>query len=55
MTEGPNPKCCHLNDKMLQLYNEALDCYPRLAEQLAAHMDYGAELGEGFAATFNGN
>lgn len=53
MTIGPNPRCSHLNGKLLELYNRALAEFPAYLEQLSAHMAYGEPLGDHFAANFN--
>lgn len=53
MTAGPNPKCGHLDHKLLELYEQALDKYPRLLEQLNRHMAYGAPFGDDFRANFD--
>ena len=50
----PNPKCAHLDEQMLALYDQALAKLPALTEALLAHMHHNAPLGEGFEATFNG-
>lgn len=39
-------------DELLQLYAQALERYPRMVEQLTAHMETGTELGEDFAPSF---
>jgi len=53
MTIGANPKCVHLDQKLLDLYEQALEKFPRLLEQLNHHMAYGEPLGEDFKANFN--
>jgi len=53
MTIGPNPKCDHLDGKLLALYEQALAKFPDLLEQLNHHMAYGEPLGEDFKANFN--
>lgn len=53
MSVGPNPRCDHLNSKMLELYDQALAKYPACLEQLSAHMAYGEPLGELFVSNFN--
>ena len=52
MTPGPNPKCAHLDDTLKPLYDRASERYPLLAEQLTAHLTYGAPLGEDFLPRF---
>ena len=39
-------------DELVSLYNQALERYPRMMEELLAHMESGAELGEDFAPSF---
>ncbi len=53
MSIGANPKCDHLNGKMLELYNLALAKYPEFLEQLNAHMAYGEPFGDHFSCNFN--
>lgn len=53
MTVGPNPKCDHLNKKLLGLYEQALVKFPSLLEQLNHHMAYGEPFGADFKANFN--
>lgn len=53
MTIGPNPKCDHLDRKLLELYEKALARFPSYQEQLSAHMAYGEPLGDDFSANFN--
>lgn len=50
----PNPKCAHLDEPMLALYDEALERLPAMMDALLAHMSHNAPLGELFEATFNG-
>lgn len=50
----PNPKCSHLDEPMLALYEEALARLPAMMDALLAHMHHNAPLGELFEATFNG-
>ena len=49
-----NPKCGHLDEPMLALYDQALERFPAMMEALLAHMHHNAPLGELFDATFNG-
>jgi hypothetical protein len=49
-----NPKCAHLNEPMLALYEQALEKIPTMVEALAAHLACNAPLGELFEPTFNG-
>ena len=53
MTIGPDPRCDHLDNKLLELYNQALSRFPALLEQLHHHMDYGEPLGDDFKANFD--
>ena len=53
MTLGPNPKCGHLDKKLLELYEQALAKFPRLLEQLSCHMAYGEPFGDDFKANFD--
>ena len=53
MTVGPNPKCDHLDKKLLELYEQALVKFPELLEQLNHHMAYGEPFGADFQANFN--
>ena len=39
-------------DELAGLYGQALERYPRMVEELMAHMKDGTELGEDFAPTF---
>ena len=39
-------------DELVQLYAQALERYPRMLEQLMAHMETGESLGEDFAPSF---
>lgn len=53
MTVGPDPKCGHLDKKLLELYEQALAKFPAYLEELSAHVAYGEPLGDHFAANFN--
>ena len=53
MTIGPDPRCDHLDNKLLELYNQALSRFPALLEQLNHHMDYGEPFGDDFKANFD--
>ena len=53
MTIGPNPRCDHLDHKLLALYEQALAKFPRYLEQLNQHMAYGEPFGDDFKANFN--
>ena len=39
-------------DDLVELYGQALERYPRMMEELTAHMETGAPLGKDFAPTF---
>lgn len=52
MTRSPNPRCSHLDEDLLALFDQALETYPRLLESLAAHMTRNAPLGEEFEKSF---
>lgn len=52
MTEAPNPRCCQMDDLLLERYNQALANYPRLIEQLQANLARGQEFGPEFDPTF---
>lgn len=52
MTPGPNPKCAHLNEQILALYQQAMDSFPEYLRQLQANMTYSAPLEEEFSAPF---
>jgi hypothetical protein len=54
MGRTPNRKCAHLNDAMLDLFDEALAKLPSMVSALEAHMSHNEPLGEMFEATFNG-
>ena len=53
MTIGPDPKCDHLDSKLLERYEQALMKYPLLLEQLNHHMAYGEPFGDDFRANFD--
>ncbi len=52
MTTGPNPRCTHMNQKMLELYHRAMEAFPELLSQLQAHMTYNGLFGEEFTKIF---
>lgn len=52
-TEGPDPRCAHLDGELDGLFEEALALYPRLLAQLTDHLRHGAPLGEDFAPAFD--
>ena len=39
-------------DDLVELYGQALERYPRMMEELTAHMETGAPLGKDFAPSF---
>ena len=53
MTIGPNPRCDHLDHKLLALYEQALAKFPNYLEQLNQHMAYGEPFGDDFKVNFN--
>ena len=55
MTTRPNRSCAQLDEQLLALYDQAAELYPKLVEQLVAHMTYNAVFGEEFARTFDGS
>lgn len=50
--EEPVEAFARLDSELLARYNRALRDYPRLLEQLLAHLDHGEPLGEEFRPTF---
>lgn len=52
MTDGPNPACAHLDEKMEELLHQAVDRYPDMLRQLREHLENGTPLGEDFDPTF---
>ena len=53
MTVGPDPKCDHLDSKMLSFYEQALARFPDYLEQMNHHMAYGEPFGDDFKANFD--
>ena len=53
MTINADPRCAHLDGQLLELYNQALDHFPSLLEQMNHHLAYGAPLGDDFKANFD--
>ena len=39
-------------DELVELYGQALERFPRMVEELTAHMERGEPLGVDFAPTF---
>lgn len=52
MADQANETWAHLNDDLKSRYDQALQRYPVLLEQLTAHLTYNAVLGEVFNPTF---
>ena len=52
MTVGPNEKCAHLNTQLMALHEQAISDFPKLLNQIQAHMTYNAVLGEEFTKIF---
>ena len=53
MPDHANHRCLHLDEAMAACLKEALDLYPIMAEQLTAHRETGAPLGELFESSFH--
>ena len=47
-----NSRCAHLDQPLLELFNEALERYPRMLLALQDHLEKGTPLGEDFAPDF---
>ncbi len=54
MQSKPNPNCAPLDEEFMNLYNQATERYPKLLEQLYAHMTYNGAFGPEFDLTFEG-
>lgn len=52
MTKDPNPNCAHLNEPFLALFEKAQALYPRLADEITAHLAHNTPLSDRFAPTF---
>lgn len=52
MSNGPNPNCTHLNKPLLALFEKAQTLYPRLADEITAHLACGTPLSPRFAPNF---
>lgn len=52
MPEAPDQRCAHLDEPLLELYEQALERYRTQAEQLRRHLSCGAPLGELFEPSF---
>ena len=52
MTTGPNARCFHMNQQLLELYHRAMEAFPELLNQLQAHMTYNGLFGEEFTKIF---
>lgn len=51
-TVGPDPRCAHLDEPLLEAYETAVRDYPTLVRELIAAIEEDAPLGEAFAPTF---
>lgn len=54
MGRKPNKNCSHLDEALLERYEEAMETFPAMVEALQSHMSHNAPLGQLFEATFNG-
>lgn len=54
MGRTPNKNCAHLDEAMLQKYDEAMEKFPAMVAALQAHMSHNTPLGILFEGTFNG-
>ena len=54
MGRKPNKNCAHLDQAMLEAYEQAMEKFPAMVSALQAHMAHNAPLGELFDSTFNG-
>lgn len=52
MKRIPNPRCSHLDEQLLALYDQALEKYPRMLDSLQAHLSHNVPLGEDFMHPF---
>ena len=48
----PSPRCAHLDEPLLALYQQAQEIFPRLLTQLLSHIAHNALLGEDFSPIF---
>lgn len=55
MLPHANHKCFHLDEALLERYEQAFRRFPAMVDQLAAHLDYHAPLGEEFDPSFDGS
>jgi len=53
MPRAPVRSCAHLDEPLLALYDQAAAQYPDLLQQLLAHLDHGAALGDGYQQIFH--
>lgn len=51
--ENPDPNCARWDGELERLYQQALELYPRLLEQITALLARGEELGQEFAPAFD--
>ena len=54
MSAKPNPRCAHMNEPLLALYQQAGELFVQQLLQLNAHLTYNAPLAEDFSSTFCG-
>lgn len=52
MPSEPSPKCRRYDEKLMELYEQAVELYPELLRQVQAHMTYNAPLDEKFLPKF---
>lgn len=52
MTDGPNPNCAPLDNLLMDLYRQAEIRFPKLLDQLQAHITYSAPLEKEFEPPF---
>ena len=52
MTKDPNPNCTHLNKPLLALFEKAQALYPKLADEITAHLARSVPLSDLFTPNF---
>ncbi len=52
MPERKNPNCAHLNEPLLALFDQALELYPHMLQQISDHLQHGAAFGVEFDPDF---
>lgn len=52
MSRSPNKKCAHLDGDLQALFDQALEKYPALLEEITAHMSHNAPFGDDFKLPF---